>query len=651
MAGAMYRLPFEDDGNWRVSRTSWDDPIGSHDSNQAYAFDFPHDIGGKIRAVRGGIVVSRESKLTLNTWDLPDDDPRKNGPGQGGNWVLIRHIDDTVAIYYHLNTDDVLVKKGDFVAQGEVIARSGNTGHSSGPHLHFEVKSFWNTDDDCGPGIPISFEDKTHSSFRPMKETEIASNNAYLRDENWRRCLKCQSIFLASRRSVCPKGGKHAADEKTNFVLLRNIGKGYFFKGDRYRRYDVAADGVEPGFPAKISKFWPKLWEDDIDAAVTWNNGKAYFFKGDQYIRWDIKEDMIDKGFPAKISKFWPGLWEDDIDAAVMWNNGKAYFFKGDQYIRWDVKSDTIDKGFPAKISKFWPGLWEDDIDAAVMWNNGKAYFFKGDQYIRWDVKSDTVDKGFPAKISKFWSGLEGGIDAAVLWPDVGEHEWQPCNKCWGLFSRAHGASRCPAGSTHENTSGIEYSLPSDSSAAASESSWHLCRRCAGVFFGKGDDSVCPAGQKHEAAGKPLLPASIVTEVAEEGWKFCNECHGLFYESAQESVCAAGGKHTPHGGGYVVMMNYAGAPGQHNWRRCTKCALMFFGGNQTSVCPKGATHAPLSNANYSVVVNQAKAPGQHQWGLCAKCASLFHIGLTKCPAGGAHTPLGTPNIAVMPRSA
>jgi murein DD-endopeptidase MepM/ murein hydrolase activator NlpD len=650
MAGAMYRLPFEDDGGWRVSKTNWDDPKAAHDSNQAYAFDFPHDIGGKIRAARGGLVVSRESRVTFNNNDLPDDHPQKN-EHRGGNWVLVRHSDDTVAIYYHLNTDEVLVKKGDVVAQGEPIARSGNTGHSTGPHLHFEVKSFWNSDDDCGPSIPVAFEDKNHASFRPFRDTQVASNNAYLRDENWRRCLKCQSLFLAGRRSICPKGGKHTADEKTNFVLQRIIGKGYFFKGDRYSRYDVAADGVEPGFPAKISRFWPKLWEDDIDAAVTWNNGKAYFFKGDQYIRWDIKEDKIDEGFPATISKFWPGLWEGSIDAAVMWNNGKAYFFKGDQYIRWDVKSDTVDKGFPATISKFWPGLWEGSIDAAVMWNNGKAYFFKGDQYIRWDVKSDTVDKGFPATISKFWSGLEGSIDAAVLWPDTGQHEWQLCQKCAGLFSRTRGKKQCPAGNEHENANNIEYSLPPASSTDSSDTSWHLCRRCAGVFFGKEDESACPAGQKHEAAGDALLPDSIVTEVAEEGWKFCEQCGCLFYELAPESVCAAGGKHAPHGGGYVVMMNCSGAPGQHNWLRCTKCAVMFFGESQHSVCPKGHAHVQVSHADYSLVVNQVNAPGQHQWGQCAKCAALFHIGSSKCPAGGGHSAVGTPNTSVMRRLA
>ena len=53
--------------------------------------------------------------------------------------IRILHDDGTYAIYAHLNTNSIRVRPGDRVERGEYIADSGNTGFSSGPHLHFAV--------------------------------------------------------------------------------------------------------------------------------------------------------------------------------------------------------------------------------------------------------------------------------------------------------------------------------------------------------------------------------------------------------------------------------------------------------------------------------------------------------------------------------
>ena len=61
------------------------------------------------------------------------------GPrGRGGNTVLIRHADGRVTGYAHLDT--ITVKAGDRVSQGTAFAASGNTGNSTGPHLHFSAR-------------------------------------------------------------------------------------------------------------------------------------------------------------------------------------------------------------------------------------------------------------------------------------------------------------------------------------------------------------------------------------------------------------------------------------------------------------------------------------------------------------------------------
>jgi murein DD-endopeptidase MepM/ murein hydrolase activator NlpD len=55
-----------------------------------------------------------------------------------GKVVKIDHGNGVTTVYAHL--DRTLVKKGDTVARGDVIGNSGNSGRSSAPHLHYEVR-------------------------------------------------------------------------------------------------------------------------------------------------------------------------------------------------------------------------------------------------------------------------------------------------------------------------------------------------------------------------------------------------------------------------------------------------------------------------------------------------------------------------------
>lgn len=79
-------------------------------------------------AVKTGteIVAAIGGKVTLAGWD-----------GSYGYNVVISD-GDTEIRYAHLS--EILVEKGDNVAAGQLVAKSGNTGNSTGPHLHFELK-------------------------------------------------------------------------------------------------------------------------------------------------------------------------------------------------------------------------------------------------------------------------------------------------------------------------------------------------------------------------------------------------------------------------------------------------------------------------------------------------------------------------------
>jgi len=72
------------------------------------------------------------------------------------NYVILRHDDSTCGEYLHLQKDSVLVEVGQKVKAGDKIGLSGNTGDSSGPHLHFGV--FINRDGIDKQSIPIRWK-------------------------------------------------------------------------------------------------------------------------------------------------------------------------------------------------------------------------------------------------------------------------------------------------------------------------------------------------------------------------------------------------------------------------------------------------------------------------------------------------------------
>jgi hypothetical protein len=171
----VYHLPFSSGSGWNMGHGNWDDPNGGHGFGQAYAFDFGHAEGATVVAMRAGTVIALASDRTCNTWNVMLGNPCYGAPGEG-NYVLIRHADGTVAAYDHLKYNGVLVSLGAMVAEGQAIGLSGNTGNSSTPHLHVDVRQYWNSANDMGPTIPIYFKDSNHTTtpWRPLDGDTLA---------------------------------------------------------------------------------------------------------------------------------------------------------------------------------------------------------------------------------------------------------------------------------------------------------------------------------------------------------------------------------------------------------------------------------------------------------------------------------------------
>jgi murein DD-endopeptidase MepM/ murein hydrolase activator NlpD len=143
----VYSLPYSPGSTYRVTQ-GYNGKFSHQGSNQ-YAIDWKMPEGTPVRAARGGLVVK-----------VKDDSDRGGASmeyDRYNNYVLIRHDDGTLGHYCHLQKGGVQVTPGQIVRTGDLIALSGNTGFSSGAHLHFCV--FKTRSGRERVSIPVKFKD------------------------------------------------------------------------------------------------------------------------------------------------------------------------------------------------------------------------------------------------------------------------------------------------------------------------------------------------------------------------------------------------------------------------------------------------------------------------------------------------------------
>lgn len=106
---------------------------GYSDAHKAYDFSGRGDLN--VYACASGY-VEQSVNLYVNSWSSKPPLTTRDY----GNYIKLKHDDGTFSLYAHLKKDSLLAK-GVRVNEGQVIAQIGNTGNSTGAHLHFEYRN------------------------------------------------------------------------------------------------------------------------------------------------------------------------------------------------------------------------------------------------------------------------------------------------------------------------------------------------------------------------------------------------------------------------------------------------------------------------------------------------------------------------------
>jgi murein DD-endopeptidase MepM/ murein hydrolase activator NlpD len=107
----------------------------THQGRMEYAYDLATDIGTPVYAMRPGRVIAVQDKY-------PDTGGGRENIARF-NYVWVEHDGGYRSVYIHLQqgfVGNVNIKAGDWVEAGQLIGYSGNSGWSTGPHLHLEVQ-------------------------------------------------------------------------------------------------------------------------------------------------------------------------------------------------------------------------------------------------------------------------------------------------------------------------------------------------------------------------------------------------------------------------------------------------------------------------------------------------------------------------------
>ncbi len=152
----IYDLPFQKGKSFNI----YQGYNGTFSHQNENSLDFTMPEGTEITAAREGLVID---VVQNNNKGCPTKDC-----ASFGNYITILHSDGTIAQYFHLKQNGARVIVGDTVQKSSVIGLSGNTGWSSGPHLHFTCY------------LPSSTGEKQRKTIKTIFRTGKGNKTEYL---------------------------------------------------------------------------------------------------------------------------------------------------------------------------------------------------------------------------------------------------------------------------------------------------------------------------------------------------------------------------------------------------------------------------------------------------------------------------------------
>lgn len=125
---------------------------------------YTKDDFNECRLAYGASVLAvADGEIIAVTDGMPENFPIPTEGGGGGNAIVLQHAGGTVSFYAHMipltltNATGVSYQVGDTVKQGDQLGLLGNSGHSTGPRLHFHLSESYYAPAGWGEGVPVYF--------------------------------------------------------------------------------------------------------------------------------------------------------------------------------------------------------------------------------------------------------------------------------------------------------------------------------------------------------------------------------------------------------------------------------------------------------------------------------------------------------------
>ncbi|AWK04541.1 hypothetical protein HYN56_09990 [Flavobacterium crocinum] len=188
----ILELPF--DGDWYIVAGGKSLELNHHfapNRHQRYALDIIQKENEKIYTGDGTknedyycfgkrLNAPGDGKIVTVVNNIEDNVPGVLNTKQAwGNYIVIDHLNGEYSCMVHFKKNSIIVAVGDVVVRGQMVGQAGNSGNSTGPHLHYHMQT--TASRTTGVGLPIQFlnyyaDDVFTERGEPIKSQTVRKN-------------------------------------------------------------------------------------------------------------------------------------------------------------------------------------------------------------------------------------------------------------------------------------------------------------------------------------------------------------------------------------------------------------------------------------------------------------------------------------------